>query len=501
MDNSQSLLKGKRIFHLLTEKYKDRTISLSDRIAHPLGFLILTVLALICSVIITVMGILPGIMLPALLVLIPSVYALLAFPRFGIVVLLIASYFLMSTLKFGVTYPVGTLMDGLQFLLIIGFFIKHKSDRSWEFAKSPVTPILIIWVMYNILQVFNPIADSMLAWLYTIRTVGIVALTYFLFSYYIVSVSFIRLLLKLWIGMSVIAALYTIKQEYFGFSSFEKEFLANDPGATALYFISGHWRKFSIFTDPVALAYNMVISSILCITLMFGPVSTIKKMVLGIFVCFFVMAMVYSGTRGSFILIPAAMALLLVLKLNKKVFVFGVLMFVALVIITRLPTSNSNLQRFQSAFRPSNDASFNVRKKNQKRIQPFIQSHPIGGGLGSTGVWGQRFSPNSYLASFPPDSGYVRVAVETGWIGLLIFCTLMFVILRTGIKNYFKIKDPELKTYCLAMTLMVFALGIGNYPQEAFVQYPVNIYFYLIVALITITYKLDRKNLSTNISN
>ena len=44
-------------------------------------------------------------------------------------------------------------------------------------------------------------------------------------------------------------------------------------------------------------------------------------------------------------------------------------------------------------------------------------SFPIGGGLGSTGVWGQRFTPGSFLAMFAPDSGLIRVAVELGWVG------------------------------------------------------------------------------------
>ena len=135
------------------------------------------------------------------------------------------------------------------------------------------------------------------------------------------------------------------------------------------------------------------------------------------------------------------------------------------------PTSNLAVYRFQSAFKPSEDASFQVRARNQKRIQPYILSHPFGGGLGATGVWGQRFAPYSYLASFPPDSGYVRVAVELGWVRLLIFCSLMFVILYTGIVAYYRIRDPELKTYCLAMILILFALNIGNYPQEALVQF------------------------------
>jgi len=69
----------------------------------------------------------------------------------------------------------------------------------------------------------------------------------------------------------------------------------------------------------------------------------------------------------------------------------------------------------------------------------------------------------------------------------------MFLILKTGIQNYYRIKDMELKNYCLGMVLIVFALGIGNYPQEALVQYPNSIYFYLSVALINITMIIDQR--------
>ena len=115
----------------------------------------------------------------------------------------------------------------------------------------------------------------------------------------------------------------------------------------------------------------------------------------------------------------------------------------------------------------------------------------MGGGLGSTGEWGERFTPESYLAHFPPDSGYMRVAVEDGWAGLLVFCFFMFVIIKTGINNYYLIKDKELKTYCLAMTLIIFAYNLANFPQEALVQFPSNILFYMEAALINITLRLD----------
>jgi O-antigen ligase len=299
-------------------------------------------------------------------------------------------------------------------------------------------------------------------------------------------------LLKTWIVLSVYAALYGLKQEYIGFSASEEAWLHSDPDIAGLLFIDGHWRKYSILSDPVAFSYNMVVSSILCMALMTGPIKFWKKMVLGFFVFLMLWSMLTSGTRGAYVLVPVTLILFAILKYNRQILRLSIVGAVFILGLIFVPTSNPTLYRFQSAFKPSKDASFNVRKANQKRIQPYIWSHPMGGGLGATGAWGQRFAPNSYLAHFPPDSGYVRVAVELGWIGLGLFCTLMFIVLRTGINNYYAIKDPELKTYCLAMTLIVFAFNIGNYPQEALVQFPSNIYFFLAVALINITYQLDK---------
>jgi len=54
-------------------------------------------------------------------------------------------------------------------------------------------------------------------------------------------------------------------------------------------------------------------------------------------------------------------------------------------------------------------------------------------------------------------------------------------------------ENPELKTYCLAMTLIIFAYNLANFPQEALVQYPSNILFYLWAAMINITFRLDQQ--------
>jgi putative inorganic carbon (hco3(-)) transporter len=333
--------------------------------------------------------------------------------------------------------------------------------------------------------------------LYTVRTVAIIALMYFIFLYHIRTKNFLKTIFKWWIFASLLNAIYALKQEYIGFFYFEQHYLELNPKMAALLFQGGHWRKFSINPDPVTFAFNMVMASILCIALLTGPLKAYRKLILGILAFLFFYVMLFSGTRSAYPLIPAALFLLTILKFNKQVFAYAGIGLLLIGFLIVVPSSNGTILRFQSAFRPNNDPSYLVRLANQARIKPYIYTHPFGGGLGATGTWGQKFSPNSYLANFPPDSGYVRVAVELGWVGLVVFCIMIFVILQYGIRTYFKIRDPELKSYALAMLLIVFAWNIANYPQEALVQYPSNVLFFLAIAIIPAIYKIDQQqNLS-----
>lgn len=457
------------------------------------GFALFFLFSVILSLLLAFAGVGGGALFVLSIIALPFLYAIFVYPKFGILVLLTLSYLLFVLMKFGLDFPMGTLVDGLEVLLLFGLLLKIKEEKDWKIFRGPISAVILMWIGYNLIEVINPVAESRLAWLYTVRSVAMLMLVYFIFIYHIRSASFIRLIIKLWLVLSVIGALYGLKQEFLGFSASEEAWLNSDPDIAALLFIDGHWRIFSIYSDPVAFSYNMIVSSILCISLITGPLALKKKLVLASLAALFLFSMFYSGTRSAYVLLPAALLLLSILKFNRRVMTFMVAAAAFFAVLIMVPTSHPQLYRFQTAFKPSDDASFNVRKENQKRIQPYILSHPMGGGLGATGVWGQRFAPYSFLANFPPDSGYVRVAVEMGWMGLLLFCVLMFTILYTGIRNYYQIRDPELKTYCLAMVLIVFALNIGNYPQEALVQFPSNIYFYLVVALIHVTKVLDER--------
>jgi hypothetical protein len=434
-----------------------------------------------------------GVLMLLTIIALPIIYFLIVSPQFGIITYLSLAYIIMWLAKFTNDFPVGTIMDGMLVFFILGFFIKQKTNTNWMVFKNSISLVISIWILYNIGEGLNPVADSIMAWLYTVRTVAIIALMYFIFLYHISTKQFLKTIFKWWLFASILNALYAMKQEYLGFFYFEKHYLELNPKMAALLFQGGHWRKFSINPDPVTFAFNMAMASILCFALITGPLKAYRKIILAFLAVLFFYVMLFSGTRSAYPLIPAALFLLTILKFNKQVVTYvgtGLLLIVFLIFV---PTTNGTIVRFQSAFQPNNDPSYQVRLANQAKIKPYIYAHPFGGGLGATGTWGQKFSPNSYLANFPPDSGYVRVVVELGWVGLVVFSVMIFVILQYGIRTYFKIRDPELKSYALAMLLIVFAWNIANYPQEALVQYPSNVLFFLAIAIIPAIYKIDQQ--------
>ncbi|TAF56944.1 MAG: O-antigen ligase domain-containing protein [Sphingobacteriia bacterium] len=445
---------------------------------------------LFIAVVIAKLALTGAVLILGLCVALPIVLLTLRFPVVGMVLYLVGANLIMWVYRMGVSFPLGTLMDAFEGIFILGLLLSFKQSPQWEKFKNPISTAIFVWIAYILIEAFNPTAESRLAWLYTVRSVALIMLMFFVFLYQIKDLAQIQILIKTWMAFSLFAALYALKQEFIGFADFEEKYIHADPNLEMLLFQAGQWRKFSIFSDPVSFSYNMVITSLLCLGLLTGPLPAKKKIWLALVGLICLWAMLYSGTRSAFALVPAGGLMMLLLKLNRQMILLGIvgaLLFIGLVFA---PTSNPIINRFQSAFRPSEDASFNLRKMNQKKIQPYIQSHPLGGGLGATGIWGQRFSPHSYLANFPPDSGYVRVAVELGWVGLILFSTLILTILWTGIKNYFSIKDPLLRSYCLAMVLVIFALHIGNYPQEALVQFPSSVYFYLVAAIIVLLKRL-----------
>ena len=460
----------------------------------------LLIFSFISALLVSKLGFNFGVVAVVLVIGTPAIIACIFNLEFGLMFTITLSFFLLGVKRIADDIPLGILMDLLVVIMLFGLFISQIKNRDWSFAKNKVSIFILIWMLYNLLQAANPSSESFMAYVYTVRSYAGLMAVYFLLMYAIRSVEFVTRLLKLWITLMTLVMLYGYFQEYIGLLPFEMKWITAEPGRYALLFQAGKFRLFSFLSDPLAYGFSMSFTGIMCIILANGPYKKYKKVLLRILGILMLNAMLFSGTRAAYVLPIAAIIFYTVIVQKKKMIITGLALGVLAMIMLNVPTSDPNIVRLQSAFHPGDDASYQVRVKNQAFIQPYIQSHPLGGGLGSVGEWGKKFSPWSPLANFPPDSGYIRIATEMGWAGLLLFCTLLFVIFREGIKDYVRIKDPRLKNYSLAMLCVLFSLVIANFPQEAIGQYPVSILFFVAIAIVNKCRGFDNNLSSPNAS-
>ncbi|HXH18395.1 MAG TPA: O-antigen ligase family protein [Chitinophagales bacterium] len=456
-----------------------------EKLNNTFGYIFLLTCALLFSVALGTQEKESALALVALIIGVPVLFAVLFNLQFGIVLTLTAAFFVLWFKKFlPEALPLGVTIDILIGVMLFGMFIRQISIRDWSFIKNPVSVIVLIWIAYNVLMVANPAAQSRAAWSVSVRAMAGVTLLYYIAVFAIDNLRTIETIVKICIGLSLLAALYGLFQEFAGLPSFEMNWLKSDPRLFKLVYQWGKIRIFSFLSDPSTFGILMGYMGIFCIVLAAGPFAAIKRVAL--FSCGAIMlfAMAFTGTRTAFVLLPAGLVFFAILTLQRHIIAGLVFFLMAGGLFVMMPTSNTTIYRIQSAFKPQKDASMNTRLTNQEKIQPFIRSHPIGGGLGSTGSVGRRFTPDTMLAKFPPDSGFVRVAVELGWVGLLLYCSMLFVILRTGIRNYVRVYSPKLRAYYVAFLVMVFAMILSNYPQESLVQLPTSVIFYISLAAL-----------------
>ena len=410
---------------------------------------------------------------------------------FAVGLMAFVAFALPFVLKF-TSVPLGTLLDLLILLSTVGILLRQIKERDWTFAKFPLSYMILLWLYYNVMQVLNPEAQSKLAWLFTVRSVAIQQVVFFIGAYAFQKNRAAAVgILKLIIGLCFVSALYGLKQQFFGFSNMETTWMLADQERYQLYHQWGLTRISSFCYDPTTFGILMACFGTFCAAMAVGGTKKAHKVLFSVMMVCSLWAMAYTGTRTAFGLIPIGAIFFAGLILSKRVVLVGGLLAILGTGFVLKSTSSGVIYRIQSAFKPTKDDSMNLRLENQKKIQPYIQSHPIGGGLGSCGVWGKRFNPESALADFPHDSSFVRMGVELGWIGLMLYTLFHYVVLRTGLYYFVRCRDPFIKSLYAGITTWCFMLTVACYFQEAILQLPMNVIYNVFLALLVTLKNFD----------
>jgi len=178
------------------------------------------------------------------------------------------------------------------------------------------------------------------------------------------------------------------------------------------------------------------------------------------------------------------MFILLTIDRRATIWFAGVSALAFLVLLLGPFGGNPTVNRFRTTFSGQKDESYNVREQNRKFVQPYIYHHPIGGGLGTTGEYGSKVNPGHFLAGFPTDSGYLRKALEIGWIGLFLVLLLYYSILRAAIRGYFQCSNPRARLIYAAAAGYFFSFYVAEFAQDAVGQVTDIVVYYPMIALV-----------------
>jgi putative inorganic carbon (HCO3(-)) transporter len=391
--------------------------------------------------------------------------------------------------------PLSTFVELLVLFLFLGTSWSGKKDENQKgnLLKSGVTIFLLVNVFYFITEIFNPNMTGLAGWLFVSKRYAVFIL-FFVISYRLINTpERLRTLLKFWITMAFIAALYGCFQQWFGYLPTELKYIQDDPHEYALLFQGGVLRKFSFLDGVVTFGNLCGFMTVLCVIFALNEKEKKRKYKLGAIAFFLFLGMSYAGTRTTTVMLPSGIALYVLMTLKNKATLMT--LFVTLLGVLFLifaPIDNPTINRMRSTF-DSKDESLNVRTENRHRIQPYIHTHPFGGGIATSGVNGVRFNPEHPLAGFPPDSGLMALALDTGWIGMALTMLFYLMILYQGIYFYFQMYNEEYKLYILAITCALFSVMVTLFSQDSIGQIPNVFFFYGIIPLFKRMFEFDEK--------
>ena len=379
--------------------------------------------------------------------------------------------------------PVSLPNEMLQLLLLAIAIIDARQTPHFERAANVMLLALIIWCGFITLEILNDtcgLGINIEAWYTGARMLGFQLLYIFLvFSIYISSPEILRKYLIVWACLCLFSALWTMKQQYLGFTHAEAMFMAGN----VTHVIQGGtlFRYFSTFSDAANYGCNAAASAVALFIFGITTKFKIERWFFLIVAILVVKSMFASGTRTAIFCLLAGMAVFIILSKSVKIAVpagiagFLIYSFLA---FTNIANGNQQIRRMRSAFKKG-DASANVRDINQETMKKYMRDAPWGIGLG---MYGQQVPANNKynrMATIAADSEYVFIWLRTGSIGITTFIISMLIMFGGACYIvFFRLKNPSLRGIGGAFCGAFVAIQLGGYGNQVLLQFPNALTFY-----------------------
>ncbi len=469
----------------------------SEKLQHPMLLLLLVLITIALGIIIAKGGMIIAL---ALLALFPAIIFFNRFlnnPRVGIFTVIILGFTAIGLTRYIRNVPLGLTVDGVLVLTYIAVFFRYFYEKiNWQQLNRDLVFLSVLWFGFSVLQLFNPEALSRTAWFYAMRGMSLYMLLLIPLALLVFNrLRFLYMFLYLWGIFSILGTLKGLQQLYIGPDSAEQYWLDTVGAVTHILF--GELRVFSFFSDAGqfgAAQGAAGVVGLLVATNIQGKRNKIFFTIMGIFGLW---GMMISGTRGAMIVPMVGGSTYILLRKNFKAFFIGSAVLAVVYVFftyTYIGQSNAQIRRMRTAFRPDEDKSYLVRLENRRILGIYLASKPFGGGIGSAGDWGKRFSPQGFLAQIATDSWYVQIWAEQGIIGLITHLFILsYILIKGGYLLMFRVRSPEVRGVIAAVMSGFTGIMGASYGNGVLGQMPTGILIYLSWSFIFMSQQLDRE--------
>lgn len=412
------------------------------------------------------------------------------------------TFFLLYVTSFGILgiaryvdlpFPPGLVIDLLlafNFLVILLHTIWGKNPIG-KLYNNPVLTLSLLWMVYCLLEVLNPMT-TVANWSTTVRNLGIHIVAFQVLVFFVLNdVKKVRIFFMVWGILVLLATLKALGQKFIGFDAGENAWLASAGGRTHILY-SGI-RYFSFYTDAANFGCNMGLSMVLFTILGLKEKVRWRRIFYAVVVLLSIYCLMISGTRAA-VAVPFVGFTVWVILLKEWKWIISGFIFIGLAfsffVFTNIGDSNPGIKRMRTAFEFTNDASFNVRLENQKKMRSFMGDYPLGIGMGSA----KNAKEGDLMYGLATDSSMVFIWVETGIVGLVFYLLIFATVLVYGVYYvWIKLKSAEIITITIASTAGLAGMLVAGYANEVLHQMPAGNTIYILMGIIMISPYLDKQ--------
>ena len=452
-------------------------------------FILLTALALGVAV---AQG---GLMMGLLLIGLPGAFFGFAYlmnnPKMNLWGSLVIGFFATGIARY-ISAPWGLLLDVLLVVGWLACLFKFKK-QDWKPLQNDVMGMAALWYGLVLLQLVNPEMQSGMAWFYAMRASGFSQLLAFGLTFLLLRhPKYLDKLLYLSIAFSILGTVWGLRQMIFGVDAAEQRWLYVD-GYALTHILHGVLRVFSFYSDAGQFGAHQAMMALVCGIIAIGPFPMRTRIGYGLAALITFIGFGISGTRGALAVPGIGVIVYLLLSKNYRLLLLGALTigvtFYCLK-YTYVLQGVEQVRRMRTAL-DANDPSLIVRLENQRAFGEYLSSRPFGGGIGSSGFWGNRFSPGTFLGEMPTDSYYVKVWAETGIIGICLHMLMFGFFIGKGGYIIWNLRNPRLRQKILAIFAAFIGILLANYGNSVYSQYPVGIFLYIGIPFIFMSPEWD----------